>query len=55
MAALLQVNPADRSLRERGKRRPGKQPVDPGAMMCLVDDPDESYDCLAPAIGSSAA
>ena len=31
----------DRSLRERGKRRPGKQPGDPGTTMCLVDDPDE--------------
>ncbi len=36
---------ADRSLRERGKRRPGKQPGDPGVTMCLVDDPDESFDC----------
>jgi hypothetical protein len=35
----------DRSLRERGKRRPGKQPGDPGVTMCLLDDPDESYDC----------
>jgi len=35
----------DRSLRERGKRRPGKQPGDPGVTMCLVDDPDASYDC----------
>jgi transposase len=35
----------DRSLRERGKRRPGKQPGDPGATMSLVDDPDESVDC----------
>jgi hypothetical protein len=35
----------DRSLRERGKRRPGKQPGDPGATMCLVDDPDESIQC----------
>jgi transposase len=35
----------DRSLRERGKRRPGKQPGDPGATMNLVDDPDESIDC----------
>jgi hypothetical protein len=26
----------DRSLRERGKRRPGKQPGDPGSTMCLV-------------------
>ena len=31
----------DRSLRERGKRRPGKQPGDPGTTMKLVDDPDE--------------
>ena len=31
----------DRSLRERGKRRPGKQPGGPGSTMCLVDDPDE--------------
>jgi transposase len=35
----------DRSLRERGKRRPGKQPGEPGSTMCLVDDPDESIDC----------
>ena len=35
----------DRSLRERGKRRPGKQPGDPGSTMNLVDDPDESFDC----------
>jgi transposase len=31
----------DRSLRERGKRRPGKQPGDPGTTMNLVDDPDQ--------------
>jgi transposase len=36
---------ADRSLRERGKRRPGKQPGGTGSTMCLVDDPDESFDC----------
>jgi len=36
---------ADRSLRERGKRRPGKQPGEPGVTMRLVDDPDESFDC----------
>src|SRR5437763_2335617 len=36
---------ADRSLRERGKRRPGKQPGEPGVTMRLVDDPDESLDC----------
>jgi transposase len=35
----------DRSLRERGKRRPGKQPGDPGMTMSLVDDPDESFEC----------
>ena len=35
----------DRSLRERGKRRPGKQPGGPGMTMSLVDDPDESFDC----------
>jgi transposase len=33
--------PQDRSLRERGKRPPGKQPGDPGTTMRLVDDPDE--------------
>ena len=32
---------SDRSLRERGKRRPG----DPGSTMSLVDDPDETFDC----------
>jgi transposase len=36
---------SDRSLRERGKRRPGKQPGDPGLTMNLVDDPDESIEC----------
>ena len=35
----------DRSLRERGKRRPGKQPGDPGSTMNLVDDPDETIPC----------
>jgi transposase len=35
----------DRSLRERGKRRPGKQPGDPGMTMSLVDDPDERIEC----------
>ena len=35
---------ADRSLRERGKRRPGKQPGGPGSTMCLVDDPDERFE-----------
>ncbi len=33
--------PRDRSLRERGKRRPGRQPGAPGATMNLVGDPDE--------------
>jgi transposase len=32
--------PRDRSLRERGKRRPGKQPGEPGTTMRLVDNPD---------------
>ena len=36
----------DRSLRERGNRRPGKQPGDPGLTINLVDDPDESIECL---------
>jgi transposase len=36
---------ADRSLRERGKRRPGKQPGGPGTTMRLVDDPDERFFC----------
>jgi transposase len=35
----------DRSLRERGKRRPGKQPGEPGSTMNLVDDPDETIEC----------
>jgi len=35
----------DRSLRERGKRRPGKQPGEPGSTMNLVDDPDEVIGC----------
>jgi uncharacterized coiled-coil protein SlyX len=37
--------PRDRSLRERGKRRPGKQPGEPGSTMSLVDHPDEIIDC----------
>jgi transposase len=36
--------PRDRSLRERGKRRPGKQPGEPGTTMRLVDDPDERFE-----------
>jgi transposase len=35
----------DRSLRERGRRRPGKQPGEPGSTMSLVDDPDEVIAC----------
>jgi transposase len=35
----------DRSLRERGKRRPGKQPGSPGMTMNLIDDPDERVWC----------
>jgi transposase len=34
----------DRSLRERGERRPGKQPARPGMTMNLVDDPDETIE-----------
>jgi transposase len=34
----------DRSLRDRGKRRPGKQPGSPGATMNLVYDPDERFE-----------
>jgi transposase len=33
--------PQDRSLREKGKRPPGKQPGEPGATMRLVGDPGE--------------
>jgi transposase len=39
----------DRSLRERGQRRPGKQPGEPGSTMNLVDDPDEVIACPPPA------
>jgi transposase len=35
---------AGRSLRERGKRRPGRQPGEPGTTMNLVDDPDERFE-----------
>ena len=34
-----------RSLRERGRRQPGKQPGEPGSTMKLVDDPDEVIAC----------
>lgn len=37
--------PRDRSLRERGRRRPGKQPGDPGTTMKLADHPDERIEC----------
>jgi transposase len=33
--------PRDRSLRERGRRRPGKQPGEPGTTLMLAGDPDE--------------
>jgi transposase len=36
---------SDRSLRERGKGRPGKQPGEPGVTMSLVDDPDDTIEC----------
>ena len=34
----------DRSQRERGRRRPGKQPGEPGATMKLIDHPDERFE-----------
>ncbi len=45
----------DRSLRERGKRRPGKQPGEPGSTMNLVDDPDEVIDCPPAECGGCGA
>ena len=45
----------DRSLRERGKRRPGKQPGDPGTTMYLVDDPDERLEFAPAACGGCGA
>jgi transposase len=36
--------PRDRSLRERGKRRPGKQPGEPGTTMKLVGNPDKRFE-----------
>jgi transposase len=39
----------DRSLRERGKRSPGKQPGEPGTTMKLADDPDERFEYPPPA------
>jgi len=35
--------PRDRSLREKGKRAPGKQPGEPGTTMRLVDNPKYRY------------
>jgi transposase len=35
--------PRDRSLREKGKRAPGKQPGEPGTTMRLVDDPAHRF------------
>jgi hypothetical protein len=35
----------DRSLRERGRRRRGKQTGEPGTTMNLVDNPDERIEC----------
>lgn len=35
--------PRDRSLREKGRRRPGKQPGEPGTTMKLVDNPDHRF------------
>lgn len=35
--------PRDRSLREKGKRAPGKQPGEPGTTMKLVDNPQHRY------------
>jgi transposase len=38
-----QTKSRDRSLRERGKRGPGKQPGEPGTTMKLVDHPDKRF------------
>jgi transposase len=35
--------PRDRSLREKGKRAPGKQPGEPGTTMRLAGDPDHRF------------
>jgi transposase len=45
----------DRSLRERGKRRRGKQPGDPGTTMYLVDDPDDRLEFAPAACGGCGA
>ena len=44
----------DRSLRERGKRRPGRQPGEPGTTMMLVDHPDVRF-CIRLRRAGSAA
>jgi transposase len=41
--------PRDRSLRERGKWRPGKQPGEPGTTMTLADHPGERLE-FSPAV-----
>lgn len=46
---------SDRSLRERGKRRPGKQPGAPGSTMCLVADPDDTIECPPAVCGGCGA
>lgn len=46
---------ADRSLRERGKRRPGKQPGGPGTTMSLIDDPDDRIECPPAVCGGCGA
>jgi transposase len=40
-----QAKPRERSSRERGARRPGKQPGGDSATMNLVNDPDETVPC----------
>lgn len=47
--SLYRKQGRDRSLRERGKRRPGKQPGDPGTTMKLVDNPSETFRYPPPA------
>jgi transposase len=45
----------DRSLRERGKRRPGKQPGDRGTTMYLAGDPGERLEFAPAACGGCGA
>jgi transposase len=45
--------PRDRSLRERGKRRPGKQPGEPGTTLMLAEDPGERLEFPRPAAGAA--